>query len=124
MRISRAYCLEESKILDIYRARALFFAQDEPRRRFEFVCSDEFCRASNATKVIGINYDKLVEGKDSDWVYFPNGSLKSYKSVRVNDFENNGRSRDSRMRCSALGPRRGISLRQGPWRGAAVDGRI
>ncbi len=64
MRISRAYCLEESKILDIYRARALFFAQDEPRRRFEFVCSDEFCRASNATKVIGINYDKLVEEGD------------------------------------------------------------
>ena len=42
------------------------------------------------------DYDKLVEGKDSDWVYFPNGSLKSFKSVRVNDFENNGRDRDSK----------------------------
>ena len=42
------------------------------------------------------DYDKLVEGKDSDWVYFPNGSLKSLKSVRVNDFENNGRDRDSK----------------------------
>ena len=42
------------------------------------------------------DYDKLTAGKDCDWVYFPNGSLKSYKTVLVNDFESNGRGRDAR----------------------------
>ena len=35
-------------------------------------------------------------GKDADWVYFPKGSLKSYKTVMVKDFESNGKGRDSR----------------------------
>ena len=64
MHIARAYCVEAESIVDIYKARALFFAGDEPRVRFEFLCSDELCRASNATKVIGVNYDKLVEEGD------------------------------------------------------------
>ena len=42
------------------------------------------------------DYDKLVKGKDADWVYFPKGSLKSYKTVMVKDFEYNGKGRDSR----------------------------
>ena len=64
MHIARAYCVEEGKAVDIYQARALFFAQDEPRRRFEFLCSDDACRAARATKVTGVNYDKLVEQGD------------------------------------------------------------
>ena len=64
MRIARVYCVETGKIIDIYGARALFFAQDEPRRRFQFLCSDEVCRAANSTKVTGVNYDKLVEEGD------------------------------------------------------------
>jgi hypothetical protein len=63
MNIARAYCVEEGKVVDIYQARALFFAQDHPRRRFQFLCSDDGCRA-NATKVTGVNYDKLVEEGD------------------------------------------------------------
>ena len=31
MHIARAYCVEEGRAVDIYQARALFFAQDEPR---------------------------------------------------------------------------------------------
>ena len=34
MRIARAYCVETERVIDIYQARALFFARDEPRRRF------------------------------------------------------------------------------------------
>src|SRR5258705_3839725 len=64
MNIARGYCVEKEKIMDIYQARALFFAQHEPRRRFEFLCSDDACRAINATKVTGVNYDKLVEEGD------------------------------------------------------------
>ncbi len=61
MHIARAYCAEAGKVVDIYQARALFFAQDEPRHRFEFLCSDDACRTANATRVTGVNYDKLVE---------------------------------------------------------------
>ncbi len=61
MHIARAYCVEAGKVVDIYQARAFFFAQDEPRRRFQFLCSDDACRVVNATRVTGVNYDKLVE---------------------------------------------------------------
>ena len=61
MHIARAYCVEADRVVDIYQARALFFALDEPRRRFQFLCSDDACRVANATRVTGVNYDKLVE---------------------------------------------------------------
>ena len=36
------------------------------------------------------DYDKLTEGSDSaDWVYFPVGTLKNYKSVMVKPFATN-----------------------------------
>jgi hypothetical protein len=61
MHIARAYCVDAAKVVDIYQARALFFAQEEPRRRLEFLCSDDACRVANGTRVTGVNYDKLVE---------------------------------------------------------------
>ena len=61
MHIARAYCVDADRVVDIYQARALFFAQHEPRRRFQFLCSDAGCRVANATRVTGVNYDKLVE---------------------------------------------------------------
>jgi len=64
MHILRAYCVEVGRILDVYQARALFFAQEEPRHRFQFQCSDDACRAATATKVIAVNYDKLVAEGD------------------------------------------------------------
>jgi len=57
--IERAYCMETGRVLNIYQARAVFFNQGEPRSRLEFLCSDDACRAQNATKVTGVNYDKL-----------------------------------------------------------------
>ncbi len=71
MHIVRAYCVEAGKVLDIYQARALFFAQEEPRRRFQFLCSDDACRAANATRVTGVNYDKLVEDERDPVVIKP-----------------------------------------------------
>jgi hypothetical protein len=42
------------------------------------------------------DYDKLTKGKDADWVYFPSGSLKSFKTVTVKEFEENGKGREAR----------------------------
>src|SRR5581483_5730517 len=64
MHILRAYCVEVGRILDIYQARALFFAQEKPRRRLQFECSDDACRAMAGTKVTAVNYDKLVAEGD------------------------------------------------------------
>jgi hypothetical protein len=61
MDIGHAFCVQEGRVVDIYQARALFFDQEEPRRRFVFLCSDDACRAGNTTKVTAVNYDKLVE---------------------------------------------------------------
>src|SRR5262245_45152132 len=71
MHIARAYCVEAGKVVDIYQARALFFAQDEPRCRFRFLCSDVACREVNATRVTGVNYDKLVEDEQDRVVLKP-----------------------------------------------------
>jgi hypothetical protein len=71
MHIARAYCVESGKVVDIYQARALFFTQEEPRRRFEFLCSDNACRFANATRVTGVNYDKLVEDERNRLIVKP-----------------------------------------------------
>lgn len=43
------------------------------------------------------DYDKLVKGKDADWVYFPDGNgLKKGATVSVADFDCNGRGRECR----------------------------
>jgi hypothetical protein len=60
-----------------------------------FLASDDAKEKDEPQKFLP-DYDKLVAGKDSDWVYFPKGSLKSFKTVMVKDFESNGRGRDSR----------------------------
>jgi hypothetical protein len=64
MHIARAYCVETGRVIDIYQARALFFAQGKPRHRLQFQCSDDACRAATATKVTAVNYDKLVAEGD------------------------------------------------------------
>jgi hypothetical protein len=43
------------------------------------------------------DYDKLVKGKDADWVYFPDGSLSKYKTASVPEFEHNGHGGESRQ---------------------------
>ncbi len=43
------------------------------------------------------DYDKLAKGHEADWSYFPSGSLKSYKTASVREFDHNGKgeSRDA-----------------------------
>ncbi|HEX4439354.1 MAG TPA: hypothetical protein VH854_04735, partial [Thermoanaerobaculia bacterium] len=42
------------------------------------------------------DYDKLVKGKDADWVYFPDGALSKYKTVSVEEFDHTGHGTESR----------------------------
>ena len=43
------------------------------------------------------DYDKLVKGKDADWVYFPDGTaLSKYKTVSVTEFDHTGHGTESR----------------------------
>ncbi len=42
------------------------------------------------------DYDKLVKGKDADWVYFPDGSLTKYKTVSVSEFDHTGHGSEAR----------------------------
>jgi hypothetical protein len=71
MPIARAYCVEADSVVDIYQARALFFAHDEPRRRFRFLCLEDACRATNVVRVIGVNHDKLVEDERDRLLFKP-----------------------------------------------------
>jgi hypothetical protein len=60
-----------------------------------FLDSDDAKEKDEAQKYLK-NYDKLTKGKDADWVYFSSGSLKSFKTVTVKEFEENGRGREAR----------------------------
>ncbi|RMO69699.1 ATPase [Pseudomonas syringae group genomosp. 3] len=54
--ITRAFCVELQQELSIAAARREYFSQEPPRKRFEFLCSNEACRALGA-KVTGVRYD-------------------------------------------------------------------
>lgn len=64
-----------------------------------FVDSDDAKEKDEPQKFLP-DYDKLVKGKDCDWVYFPEGSLKKYKSVQVNEFGNTGKGREAKEAAS------------------------
>lgn len=43
------------------------------------------------------NYDKLVKGKDADWVYFPDGSATTkFKTASVKEFDYTGKGAECR----------------------------
>jgi hypothetical protein len=65
-----------------------------------FLDSDDAKEANEPAKFLP-DYDKLSKGKDADWVYFPEGSLKKYKSVEVKDFVENGKGREAREAARA-----------------------
>jgi hypothetical protein len=60
-----------------------------------FLDSDDAKEANEPQKFLP-DYDKLTKGKDADWVYFPEGSLKKYKTVEVKEFGENGRGHEAR----------------------------
>jgi hypothetical protein len=65
----------------------------------KFVDSDDAKERDEPQKFLP-DYDKLVKGKDTDWVYFPNAGLKSYKTVLVKEFVNNGKGREAKEAAS------------------------
>ncbi len=66
----------------------------------KFLDSDDAKEANEPVKYLP-DYDKLTEGKDADWVYFPEGSLKKYRTVQVKDFVENGKGREAREAARA-----------------------
>ena len=65
-----------------------------------FQDSDDAKEANEPAKFLP-DYDKLTKGKDADWVYFPDGSLKKYRTVEVKEFVENGKGREARHAAEA-----------------------
>jgi len=65
----------------------------------KFVNSDDAKQHDEPQKFLP-DYDKLVKGHDADWVYFPDGDLKKYKTVLVKDFEDTGKGREAKEAAS------------------------
>jgi len=65
-----------------------------------FLDSDDAKEANEPAKYLP-DYDKLTKGKDADWVYFPEGGLKKYKTVQVKEFTENGKGREARHAAEA-----------------------
>ena len=65
----------------------------------KFVNSDDAKQHDEPQKFLP-DYDKLVKGKDADWVYFPDGDLRKYKTVLVKEFENTGKGREAKEAAS------------------------
>lgn len=73
----------------------VFSARPAEAARKNFLDSDDAKEKDEPQKYLK-DYDKLTKGKDADWVYFPSGNLKSFKTVTVKEFEENGRGREAR----------------------------
>jgi hypothetical protein len=77
---------------------AFFFLSVRPSegaRGKTFLDSDDAKERDEPAKFLP-DYDKLTKGKDADWVYFPEGSLKKYRTVSVKEFDENSRGREAR----------------------------
>ena len=61
----------------------------------KFIDSDDSKERDEPQKFLP-DYDKLVKGKDTDWVYFPDGSLSKYKTASVAEFDHNGHGSECR----------------------------
>ena len=64
----------------------------------KFLGSDDAKERDEPQKYLP-DYDKLVKGKEADWVYFPEGALKG-KTVLVKEFSNNGKGREAKEAAS------------------------
>ena len=74
---------------------ALAAAPAEAAKGKGFLDSDDAKERDEPQKFLP-DYDKLTKGKDADWVYFPDGGMKKFKTVMVKDFEENGKGREAR----------------------------
>ncbi|MDQ5856843.1 MAG: hypothetical protein M3542_01005 [Acidobacteriota bacterium] len=81
-------------------ALALFASPAAAAKGKNFQDSDDAKEANEPAKFLP-DYDKLTKGKDADWVYFPDGGLKKYRTVEVKEFVENGKGRESRHAAEA-----------------------
>ena len=59
VRITRAHCVQLGEVLSITEARREFFSLPEPRRRFEFLCSNASCRdLPIKPEITAVNYHR------------------------------------------------------------------
>lgn len=61
MNVTKAFCVELGRSVNITDARNAYFAQDKPRKRFVFHCSSPQCQSKGKVLIIGVNYDKIAE---------------------------------------------------------------
>jgi hypothetical protein len=61
----------------------------------KFLDSDDAKEKDEPQKFLP-DYDKLVSGKNADWVYFPEGALSKYKTASVSEFDHTGRGVECR----------------------------
>ena len=73
----------------------VFSARPAEGAKKNFLDSDDAKEANEPAKYLP-DYDKLTKGKESDWVYFPEGSLSKYKTVSVEEFDHTGHGTESR----------------------------
>jgi len=84
-----------TRVLGIALAGLLLVGVLPARAEKKFLDSDDAKERDEPQKFLP-DYDKLVKGKDADWVYYPKGDLKAYKTVQVKDFDETGRGVEAR----------------------------
>ena len=85
------------KFLAVFAAAFFLVAVSSSARAAErkFLDSDDAKEKDEPQKFLP-DYDKLVKGKEADWVYFPEGSVSKYKTVSVEEFDHTGHGSESR----------------------------
>jgi hypothetical protein len=86
------------KLYPLVSAALFLFVTSAGLAEQKFLGSDDAKERDEPQKFLP-DYDKLVKGKDADWVYFPNGALKG-KTVLVKEFQNNGKGREAKEAAS------------------------
>jgi len=93
--------LQSSKTTAFLGAALLALGLSVPLAAAEkFIDSDDGKKDDEAPQTFLKDYDKLVKGKEADWVYFTEGfDAKAYKTVRIKEFSTSGKG--SRLRNAA-----------------------
>jgi hypothetical protein len=93
--------LQSSKTTAFLGAALLALGLSVPLAAAEkFIDSDDGKKDDEAPQTFLKDYDKLVKGKEADWVSFTEGfDAKAYKTVRIKEFSTSGKG--SRLRNAA-----------------------
>jgi hypothetical protein len=94
--------LQRSKTIGFLGAALLALGLTVPLAAAEkkFIDSDDAKKDDDAAQTFLKDYDKLVKGKEADWVYFAEGfNAKAYKTVRIKEFSTSGKG--SRLKNAA-----------------------